>query len=176
MWTRPTDRNSLTSRLTLHSLVTPAPLHRRRNTPDTILTSIHLSPSLRAWLAPLFHPRRADNHDDDDNVGQEDLDEDYLEDRQDLPQQMLPPSNSLRTNGPNLNLQLDQLLLYNYDDTFSASSASFESRQLDAVDVLQDSARVAHQVADVLTDFEVQSAGQRKSLRPTTITTKHPAA
>lgn len=168
-WTRTlhsgvsTDRSKSHTHLTLHSLVTPAPLSRRRNAPDTILTTLH--PSLRAWLAPLFHPRRATTATETDEDEDEDYEDDeYLEDRQDLSlSQWQPPPPTLNRN--NLGQHLEQLLLANYNAE-PQHPDNFESRQQEAVDVLQDSARVAHQVADLLTNYEAQTAGQRKFSHP----------
>ena len=162
-WTRPaTVSTDKTFRLlTLHSLVTPAPL-RRRNAPDSILTSIH--PSLRAWLAPLLHPRQhllsTDQEQDQGDIG--------VSSRQ--PQnwngnsrrRQVAPIFNLPLNRNNLGQHLDQLLLSYYDSATTDETDTQESRQQEAVDVLEDSSRVAHQVADLLTNYEEQSAGQRK--------------
>ena len=135
--------------LTLHSLVTPAPLHRRRNSPQTILTTIH--PSLRAWLAPLIYPRlrtpsNPHHHERED-----------LMDRQSLSPPPRPHgANSLALNRYNLDQHLQQLLLAAYDGDDSEETELYGPRERAAVDVLQDSARVAHHVAGLLADYESQ--------------------
>lgn len=129
--------------LTLHTLVTPAPLHRRRNSPQTILTSIH--PSLRAWLAPLIYPRiRTTTQQDFDSL-----------DRQSVQQpSRINGGNRLALNQFNLDAHLLQLLLANYE--LDDETDIYGPREREAVDVLQDSARVAHQVAALLADYESQ--------------------
>ena len=150
--------------LTLHSLVTPAPL-RRRNAPDSILTSIH--PSLRSWLAPLIFPRRHHQQHNTDSGhggdGQQQFQQSTSRQKENWNgnsrRRQIPPAFNAPLNRHNLGQHLDQLLLSHYD---ASTPDSQESREEEAVDVLEDSSRVAHQVADLLTNFEVQSAGQRK--------------
>lgn len=141
----------MTNFLTLHSLVTPAPLHRRRNSPQTILTTIH--PSLRAWLAPLIYPRlRTQTH-----LHHQDGPTDLL-DRQShvQPPRTQPGIHAL--NPYNLDQHVQQLLLANYDDQYEDDDETDEYglQEREAVDVLQDSARVAHHVAGLLADYESQ--------------------
>lgn len=152
VWTRTamhSANDKMANFLTLHSLVTPAPLHRRRNSPQTILTTIH--PSLRAWLAPLIYPRlrtpsNPHHHERED-----------LMDRQSLSPPPRPHgANSLALNRYNLDQHLQQLLLAAYDGDDSEETELYGPRERAAVDVLQDSARVAHHVAGLLADYESQ--------------------
>jgi len=166
-WPRPIVTAGSTDKtfrlLTLHSLVTPAPL-RRRNAPDSILTSIH--PSLRSWLAPLIYPRRHHHHHNTDtDSGQLQSSSRQKENwNGNSRRRQIPPAFNTPLNRHNLGQHLDQLLLSHYDPSTSDDQDhdSQESREDEAVDVLEDSSRVAHQVADLLTNYEVQSAGQRK--------------
>lgn len=108
-------------------------------------------------------PTKTTEGDDEEDEDYED--EEYLQDRIDeLTQERPPPVGPYTLNRQNLGQHLDQILLADYEPETATSEHidEFESRQQEAVDVLYDSARVAHHVADLLTNFEVQSAGQRK--------------
>jgi len=152
------------SNFALAGIITPAPL-RRRNAPDSILTSIH--PSLRSWLAPLIFPRRHHQQHNTDSGhggdGQQQFQQSTSRQKENWNgnsrRRQIPPAFNAPLNRHNLGQHLDQLLLSHYD---ASTPDSQESREEEVVDVLEDSSRVAHQVADLLTNFEVQSAGQRK--------------
>nr|CAH0106290.1 unnamed protein product [Daphnia galeata] len=152
-WTRTANHNTdkTTNYLTLHTLVTPAPLHRRRMSPQTILTTIN--PSLRAWLAPLIFPRlRTGHHDYPNNY---DYSAGGFADRQSF---NVPQLHGQVLNQYNLDQHLLNLLLANYDES-DVETEYYGPRKREAVDVLQDSARVAHQVNGLLADYESQRKG-----------------
>ena len=76
-------------------------------------------------------------------------------------QSLSPPprphgANSLALNRYNLDQHLQQLLLAAYDGDDSEETELYGPRERAAVDVLQDSARVAHHVAGLLADYESQ--------------------
>lgn len=160
VWTRAASATDGRKRtyLTLHSLVTPAPVTRRRAS-NEILNSVN--PSLRAWLAPILSPRiEYDTHDDDEH-GRAPIDDDDDEDleHQDSTwlaghgdhrrQEVDPYQIALDRN--NLQQHIQYLLLADYDD-----DEHFNARERAAVDVLHDSARVGHYVSDLLTNHETQ--------------------
>lgn len=144
-WTRTANQNTdkRANFLTLHSLVTPAPLNRRQMSPQTILTTIH--PSLRAWLAPLIFPRLRTAHHEGHG----------FEERQSFEQPRFHGASAQALNQYNLDQHLLNLLLASYGEG-EVETDSYGPRKREAVDVLQDSARVAHHVNGLLADYESQ--------------------
>lgn len=120
--------------------------------PQTILTTIH--PSLRAWLAPLIFPRlhTAHQHDFHDDHHHHHFDGEFLE-----RQSFEPPRHRGQQvlNQYNLDQHLLNLLLANYEES-DVETDLYGPRKREAVDVLQDSARVAHHVNGLLADYESQ--------------------
>ena len=156
VWTRSasTTDNRKRTYLTLHSLVTPAPVTRRRASYEILNT---VNPSLRAWLAPILSPRVQydDTHDDDeqhhdDDEDLEHQDSTWLVGYDDHRRQEVDPYR-IELDRRNLPEHIQYLLLADYED-----DELFNSRQRAAVDVLHDSARVAHYVSDLLTNYETQ--------------------
>ena len=140
-WTHVSDdRLSL---LTLHTLVTPAPI--RRTTSNRHLSAIS-NPSLRAWLAPLFTKRSspAKRHSVDVSLSTS---------------QTRRHDSVLTLHHKQLDVELQRLLQVTFNPPDYLTETN---RQRRAVEVLDEAVKTARQVADLLVTHEAELVDKRK--------------